>query len=513
MTAVVTASSRAMVREPGRLRPSVAVLGGLLLFIVIVQVGWSIAVILYPGEVLYSEAVVYDKAARLLRGQALYQPLDRPPYTVTAYTPLYYWLAAGLQAVDPGFGPGRGLSLIAWLATAGLVGHLAARLLSDRRAGAFAALLFLALGQPGVPAWSTLYREQLLGVALSLGAIATLFGGTTPRRLILSGMLAALAILTKQTLIAAGVAGVVWLWRCDRRKAAVFTGTTLAITLGTCLMLEITTGAFLANTVVANVNPFSSEVLVSNLASFLLFQAGPLGVTGLYLASRPRTSPGTERELLVFYWVASLLPLVGLAKVGSNLGNYWIELAAITAVLATLGTWTGLRTRAVRWERARAVGPILLLVANVTVVTLLAGASARFGLSVLGSSPKATGAEELISVIERVRSEPGEVSAEPLDVVVLAGRPVLFEPYIFSILHREGRWDAGPLARSICAGELKLLVLDQRLDSTDNGLHGYTHWPPPILAALRQTMVLESEQAGRFLYVPRENAPSQGCEV
>jgi hypothetical protein len=511
---VVTASSMAMVREPSRLRPSVAVLAGLLLFIVIVQFGWTLAVILYPGEVLYSEAVVYDKAARILRGEALYQPLDRPPYTVAAYTPLYYWLAAGLQAVvGPGFGPGRGLSFIAWLATAGLVGYLAARCLSDRRAGAFAALLFLALGQPGVPAWSTPYREQILGVALSLGAIATLLGGTTPRRLILSAMLAALAILTKQTLIAAGVASAAWLWRADRRKAAVFTGTTLAITLGTCLTLEITTGAFLANTVLANVNPFSSELLVSNLASLLLFQAGPLGVTGLYLASRPRTSPGADRELLMFYWVACLLPLVGLAKVGSNLGNYWIELAAITAVLATVGTWTAMRTRAVHSERARIIAPMLLLVANVTVVTLLAGASARFGLSVLASSPKAAGAEELINVVERVRSEPGEVSAEPLDVVVLAGRPVLFEPYIFSILHREGRWDADPFARTICAGELRLLVLDHRLDSTDTGLHGYTHWPAPIHAALRQTMVLESEQAGRFLYVPREDAPTQGCEV
>src|SRR5207248_5235666 len=96
-------------------------------------------------------------------------------------------------------------------------------------------------------------------------------------------------------------------------------------------------------------------------------------------------------------------------------------------------------------------------------------------------------------------------------VVVAAGRPILFEPYIFSILHREGRWDACPLVRRICGGEVGLLVLEQRLETGDTGLHGYTQWPVPVLAALRETMVLEAEQAARLLYVPRQDTPRAGC--
>jgi hypothetical protein len=39
-----------------------------------------------------------------------------------------------------------------------------------------------------------------------------------------------------------------------------------------------------------------------------------------------------------------------------------------------------------------------------------------------------------------VRHEPGGVLAEPMDVIVLAGRPVLLEPFIYNLLLQAGRW-------------------------------------------------------------------------
>src|SRR6266852_3072654 len=69
--------------------------------------------IVQPVALDYGEPVVYGIALRIVRGQALYKSLDRPPFTVAAYTPLYYWLGGGLQALfGPGFGPGRAVSLV-----------------------------------------------------------------------------------------------------------------------------------------------------------------------------------------------------------------------------------------------------------------------------------------------------------------------------------------------------------------------------------------------------------------
>ena len=45
------------------------------------------------------------------------------------------------------------------------------------------------------------------------------------------------------------------------------------------------------------------------------------------------------RDPLVPFWLLTLLLLpVGLAKVGSNT-NYWIDFAAVSAVLCTRGVW------------------------------------------------------------------------------------------------------------------------------------------------------------------------------
>src|SRR5437016_2524484 len=60
-----------------------------------------------PIALDYGEPIVYYDALRINHGQPLYQPLDAPPYTIAAYTPLYYLVAAEIGVLaGPGFGPG-----------------------------------------------------------------------------------------------------------------------------------------------------------------------------------------------------------------------------------------------------------------------------------------------------------------------------------------------------------------------------------------------------------------------
>jgi hypothetical protein len=477
---------------------------GLLLFLVVVQSAWSIAMILQPRELLGSESIVYDKAARVFRGESLYQPLDGPPYSVTAYTPLYYALAGASMAIfGPGFGPGRVISFAAGTATALMVGLLVAQRARSGRVGVFAALLFLALGIPATPAWSALYREHVLGVALSFGVIAVLTGRLNTTRVVLAAVLAGLAILTKQTLFASTLAASIWLWRRDRRLAMLFLGICSGIVVVTCGLLELSTHEFLTNTVYANVNPFSFIALKSNALIFLLFQGGATAIAGLYLLERWRTNRLNNDELLAWYWLTSLLELVALAKVGAAM-NYWIELAAVSAVLAAIG----LRQRVTEPSVGRALVPIVLLAVTVVPYTFLTASAALPRFWQLW--PKSDEVAALASLTERVRSEPREVLADPLDVIVLAGRPLTFEPYIFSILHREGRWDASSLMSSICNGGIGLVVMGQPLDNESAVLHGYVFWATPILSALREAMVLETVTAGRFIYVPRSTGLGAG---
>ena len=469
-----------------------------------VRLAWSVAAILQPEEIIHTEAIVYDSAARILRGEPLYQPLGRAPHTVTPYTPLYYWLTAALQLIlGAGFGPGRGLSFLSGLAVATLVGYLVGRRTGSYFAVVFGALLFLALGV--APVWLAVYREQLLGVALALGAVATLSGGTTPRRVLLAALLAALAILTKQTLIAAAIAGSVWLWQQDRALAARFGAVVLSVAGGTCLLLELTTGAFFPNTVVTNVNPFHGDALASNVRAFAYFQLGPVAAATLYLLWL-RRHRRLRDDLLFLYWLAAALPILGLGKVAATF-NYWIEFAAVTAVLATLAIWES-SFGAFRTKRLLAWAPTALLGITVASVAPATAALAVPGFSALWPDPTRT--EQFRSVVERVELERGEVLADPLDVIPLAGRPILLATHFYTILEEEGRWDPSPLVQQICGGGVGLLILGYPLESDGRTLHGYAHWPASVLAALRETMVLEQEQAGRFIYTARKELTGAG---
>jgi hypothetical protein len=215
-------------------------------------------------------------------------------------------------------------------------------------------------------------------------------------------------------------------------------------------------------------------------------------------------------DIMVPYALASIVPLVGLAKIGSSY-NYWIDLAAICAIVTTHAIWRGLDWTAMRLgpaslRRVEAVTPaVLLLILGTHLVVFVRGVQPS--LDVLGILP----AEQQRSVrqeadfqwvIDRVRTEPKEVLSESLDVVALAGRPMLAEPIIYTMMVNDDQWSDGPLARRICAGDVGLVILKGPLEGgseVDRYMRSAL-WPPHVLEALRETMKLETTKAQFFVY-------------
>jgi hypothetical protein len=507
--------------ERAHRRPILVLLvGGLLVTLALAQVEHAIGAVLQGDELMYGEAIIYDHAARLIRGEPLYQALGQPPYSVAAYTPVFYWVAAGLQsAFGPGFGPGRVVSLLAALVAAVLVGDLAGRRGRSAWAGLFGAALFLALGfptqGPGLEyPWFAYYKEDVLGVTFSLGAIAVLDRGVSPRRVVLAGVLAGLAVLTKQTLVAAGVAGFVWLVFRQPRLAALFAGVSAALMLGVGAAMTLTNPAFLANVlaVAGRNDPLNDYVLEGNLQTLFQFQAVPLGITALYLVARLRDWRKAMDDIMVPYALASLVPLVGLAKIGSNY-NYWIDLAAITAIVTTQVIWgsvdwLGLHLGLMSRPRVEAIVPtFVLLVLAAHMLVFVKGVQPS--LDLIGILPveeqrSVRHEAEFQSLVEQVRTEPKLVLSEALDVLVLARRPILAEPIIFTMLVKDDQWTDAPLARRICAGDVGLLILKGPLDGGSE-YERYMRsalWPPDVLEALRETMTFDTTKAQLYVYLP-----------
>jgi hypothetical protein len=306
-------------------------------------------------------------------------------------------------------------------------------------------------------------------------------------------VLAALALLTKQTYAAALLAGTVWLWTVDRKKAALYAAIGITLPLGVVMVEQFASHAFLTNTVGANANPLNLQQVVALLTLFAQTLLLPTLIAAAFVICNPSNS------LLALYWLASALSLLGVAKFGASY-NYWIEFAASTAVVATIGLWAN-RSLVARGLAVVFVVSLVVLVPT-SLTTALAGVGGDGALTGLQPATNA----EFQRLIEQVRSAPGVVLAEPLDIVVLAGREITLEPVIFSILERNGQWDAEPLAHQICNGEVSLLVLGFPIAAVAGyAPYGEPWWPPTIMQALQTCMTPAGERAGRYLYVPTQH--------
>jgi hypothetical protein len=275
-----------------------------------------------------------------------------------------------------------------------------------------------------------------------------------------------------------------------------------------CGWFELTSHAFLANTVMGNAQPWRSDVLQTNLATLKAYQAGPLAVAAFGVLRRLLIRRSFEDTLLPLYWLATLVPLVGLAAVGSA-QNYWIELAASSALMCAVEIWTWLRATDLR---SRLTGAALALAPFINVI--VAGRLALIWLPGLSTYADPVGTQrEFVAVVQRVHETVGDVLAEPLDALMLAGKPTLVEPWASDTLYQSGTWDIQPLVARVCAGNFKLAVLSHRLEDDVVAFHGYGLWPAPLLGAMRQTMVFDEVRAGRYMYVRRANAHCGGSNV
>ena len=100
----------------------------------------------------------------------------------------------------------------------------------------------------------------------------------------------------------------------------------------------------------------------------------------------------------------------------------------------------------------------------------------------------------------------------PMDAVALAGKPLYVEPAIFSILADAGIIPTGPVIDTIRTGGVGVVVMDLRPDG-EQWFHGAGQpiWRADVLAAMRESMELRSEKAGRLIYTPRGSQPPGEC--
>ena len=351
----------------------------------------SAASLRYPWVIDAAEAVNIQSSYTISRGHDPYGT-DPHGFIATPYPPVYLALAAlwlrlgGLDLVG-----GRPISLAATCVVAALAGYLVACETGQRLAGLLAGLLFLACGPTIV--WAAFYRQDLLALAFGLAGLVWLshwphgpwvYGALVPF---------VLAVYTKQSALAAPVAGCLYLFWRDRRGGLRFT-LACAVTLAFPLVpLELVTRHGFWRQIVADHALWQSDSFWRHLQRLISFHAIllPLAALGFFLLLRRR-----QPSLLVCYAPLAVATIVESGVVGAN-NNHLLE--PLLASCALVGVLVGLCLA--RWRRPPAaallVATSLLLAAQ---VPRLGAVGAWYDTTLL---PSAARAERLARATELIR--------------------------------------------------------------------------------------------------------------
>jgi hypothetical protein len=440
--------------------------------------------LLYPYGANYGEAPLLDQARHLSADQNIYKPsLQSPPYVIANYPPIYQLIIGEIHNLLhlPLFLIGRAVSIIAAITSSMLLGFFARKLYNSPTAGFLAAGLFL--GHPYVGLWSGLVRVDSLALALSLAGLWIACSRWRSNSWLALALICLLAsIFTRQTfLLAAPLACLVWLIHNERKRGLNFLAVFTLLGLSTFLILNtITHGGFYQHIVIANVNRFSCERIMS-MGTFFIITAPVLLILAC-IAIRRVTTPQVDPFLtwgLLPYTIGSLLTALTVGKIGSDI-NYFLELIGASTVWAA-GIWL---------KKPERMVSVIILIQTAWVV-------AFSGLLFQVPLVKAwKNIQQIDTLAQQVQAEvyQGPVLADDrLDLVVLASQDIYYQPFEYTQLYNAGGWDITAFTGEITNHKFPLILI--------GSAYRQERWPLPIYHAILSHYTCK-EQPGLLVCQP-----------
>lgn len=438
-------------------------------------------------DVGYPDSADVRSVGALVRSGRLYPDFNRPPYLVTLYGPLTYFVLAApyvlAQAirVDPQI-PMRLAEVGALLACLWLVHRIAQRLYRSSRI-VWTSVLFAA-SSAALASWITQIRGDLPAVAVSLLAVhlGLRLRLRTIRRssqVLVAGLCAGLAIVIKQTFWAAPIAMIAWLIYLRRFKDAAVCAAASVVTIvsiyGFTLWREPLGWKHLAAMTHPSLDYRGAVTLLSQAASQ---PAAPFALLGAALALRRTTA---QRTLLLFYCVAAwLIAIFTVAQVGANINYFWEPLLS-SSIFAGAGLCELMR----RPLRIPPVGfaVLAILLCWLLVPTLLhdyydlrrsfhQARAYRAGKAEWQSFAAAVSGQRLLSTFP--------------DVAVLSSTVEMPDPFMNTLLERRGAWDSEPVTDAIARGAYVLIVMGRGEVDAPRSFRGVPLWSPKIWSAVKQ---------------------------
>ncbi len=458
-------------------------------FLLLLGSTWGLAVALlhigWPYSVDFGEGLTLSGALKIAGGGlgAGYAYVDRYYQApLLDYPPLYPLLVAGLYKLGvPLLVAGRGLAVVSCLAVGGIVGLLA------KREGAarwlVAACVLLPLGGYPFLMWAGVARIDALGLALSLGGCYLATGKQEAAgrlKLVAAALCFALAIFTKQSMVAAPAAVVLaGLSLVGERKRAVWlAGLTGAFAELLLLAMQAATdGAYLNIVTAERTAVFSILRAVQNYAVFAGIFAALLLLAAVGWWRLRRAITLAQRAIFI-YWPAAWLVAGTVGKFGSA-EYYFMELLAVTILLAVIGSQPG-RASWSGWRLAGFGGASLA-----QAVMLVAVVATGQGIELHGFQREAA-ARQAVAALQVAA---GDVFCDVPGLLLVAGRvDQVYDRYVLRQLTRAGLRDDAAETADLRRKRWAVVVLSfDPFASDPGGDWDAGSWPPDFLAAVQQS--------------------------
>jgi len=488
--------------------------------LIVISAITALAMCAYLGTMLWAqnelapaESVVAAQSLMLIHNGTLYYDLNQYPYTVCAYTPVFYLLEAGLTRLGlPIFVAGRLISFGALLGLVVLCGKLA-QLYTNSRYAAWCAGLFAA-SSALLLTWGTVGQVDTLACLLAVAAFYQysrfdiLDGCALPSwrsagfmRLLSAVVLAVLATYTKQTAVAAPAAICLLLFARSWKRGLAFGIAYAAAVAAIALTLNVALGGrFLADTVFANMNPMSTKKLAAQLTQLGSLSGGLLIIVGIAFTKLRRSRAAA---LLVYLGWAGAVFAVTALKIGSDT-NYQIETTVLLAICAAIALHQ-VNFFHMYFTRSKSAVTLLLLPA---AVHLAVGYRVAPNLVLFRVAVERAHRSQVEALRPYVAAKGGLVLSTDYNAMVRLRQRLDVEPLIYTLLVSAGKVDPEPVRRDLERGTFSTVFLGQDVFGAENitDLEVGT-LPPRLLDEIRRHYRLAARLANplfgdSFVYQP-----------
>jgi hypothetical protein len=452
-------------------------------------------------DVGYGDSYVLFDVLHFQDSGEIYRDLSLPPYLPAQYSPLVYMLYSTPGRItgvpNPFFGP-RLMALAAFLLCVSIVMSIARSLISTRSAWLWALALAGSIGAMRV--WVLQLRGDFPAIFLDLLAIRLLFGRSRWMAL-LAGLCAGFATQFKITVVAALVAGSLWLLiRRQWKDFGSFAAAGVLSCLGFYLLFWAREHRMIQQ--MTMISPGIAEFpgllkLVYHIVSEPVVLLAALAISPAALRA------GSRWGLLILFAVVSFsTAALTDIQAGGNV-NYFYEVLFATVPVAVLGL-----RRLTAWAGQR-VGVGLFVTALFAFYFLAPTARDLYDHVRAGIGPAGikTNNQNFQKIEDALRGQ--HIFSTVPRAALLDAKPALMEPYLLSYLERLGKFDPAPILRRIRDSEFDVVITPSKPESW----RGIPHIGPDLRQAIMAAYRPHCVYSEYLLHLPSNRQGNSALEV